>query len=213
MDNLNVQIFSQPNNQKWFDKVKNYLTIPKIIFFILGIIILVEIIITIRSMIAPVSAPPVSKINNQGMVEAIAPRISLNVSKTSFRSGEGVPVSVFINTGGKSLSGADLIIRFDPKFMEATQGAVLKGAIFDEYPLASVDTKKGLVSISGIDNLQNSFKGVGQFALINFKTKLPGKTSVTIEFIKGATTASNLVEAATSKNILEQVDNLELEIQ
>lgn len=191
------------------DKFRNFLTIPKIIFAILGIVILVELIVVVRTLISPVSAPlpePKTSIESVG-------KISLSTPSQNLRIGETVPVWVAVDTGGKSISGADLILKFDPKILEATTGAVIKGKIFDEYPLVSVDAKKGLISISGIDNLNNSFNGVGQFAMINFKTKILGKTVLVVNFEKGATAASNLVEATTSENILETVDNLELEIR
>lgn len=191
------------------DNFKKFFTIPKIIFLALGVIILIELIIVARTLILPVSSPlPESKTSPESVA-----KISLNNPSQNLSVGETVPVWVVVDTGGKSISGADLILKFNPQILEATRGALIKGKIFDEYPLVSVDTKKGLISISGIDNLNNSFNGVGQFAMINFKAKIPGKTSLTIDFNKGSTTASNLVEATTSENILETVDNLELEIR
>ncbi len=122
-------------------------------------------------------------------------------------------MAVLVDTGSYSVSGIDLIVHFDPKVLEAASGSLVKGKILDEYPYLSVDSKKGLISISGISSSKNNFTGTGQFALINFKSKLPGKTSLSIDFKPGSTTASNLVDVATSKNILEQVNNLELNIQ
>ncbi|MBI4035998.1 hypothetical protein HY383_03535 [Candidatus Daviesbacteria bacterium] len=213
MDNLDVQVFSQQNNQKKFDKVKNFLTIPRVVFSILGIIVLIEVISVVKVLITRSSSVVTQTNNNQVSMVSTISKISLNTTKTSLRVGEVVPVTVVVDTGEKAVSGADLIVRFDLKVLEASGTAIIKGKIFDEYPLASVDVKNGLISISGISSLNKSFKGSGQFALINFKAKIPGKTSLTVDFKKGSTTASNLVEAATSKNILEQVDNLELEIR
>lgn len=211
MDNFNAQIFSQPNSSGWQDKIKGFLTVPKIIFTVLGIIVLVELILAVRVFFAPTPLPaPQAK--NQTVIKAVR-KISLNTAKTAFSLNETIPVSVVIDTGSNEISGMDLIVHFDPKILDASTGAIVKGNIVDEYPLANVDSKKGLISISGIEKEQNTFKGVGQFALINFTAKAAGKTSLTIDFIKGSATASNLVDAATSANILEQVNNLELEIR
>ncbi len=206
MDDLN----SQMNNQQ---KAKSVFSGPKIVFIILGVIIFGELIYAVRSLTVtsspgtlPIFQPSPQSQNSVG-------KISLTVSKSDFSVNETVPVSVIIDTASNTVSGADLIIHYDPKVLDATAGGVLKGKIFDEYPFVSVDPKKGLISISGISNLKNSFKGKGEFALLNLRAKAVGKTSLLIDFKKGSTTNSNLVDAATSKNILEQVDNLELNIQ
>lgn len=193
------------------DNFKNFFTVPKIIFAILGIVILIEVIFVIRSLTSSVS--PLPQIGSQAGVISNSAKISLSTSKTNLRVGEIVPVAVVVDTGEKAVSGADLIIHFDLNVLEASGDAIIKGKIFDEYPLVSVDAKNGLISISGVSSLNKNFKGSGQFALINFKAKAPGKTSLTVDFKKGSTTASNLVDASTSQNVLDNVDNLELEIQ
>lgn len=199
MYDLNVQL---NNQQKRFN--------PKIIFIILGIILLVEVVYAIRVLTAPAPTSPPPVVTD---VQKAGGKISLNTPKTNFVVKEVVPVSVMVDTGGHTLSGADLIIRYDPKILEATKGAGVKGKIFDEYPLMSVDTKNGLIAISGISNLQG-FVGSGQFAIINLKAKSPGKTILTIDFAdKNVTTDSNLVEATTSKDILEQAESISLEVR
>ena len=204
MDNLNVEL----NNQQ--EKAKKFVFSPKIIFVILGIILLAEIVYAVRVLTTPTSIPlPVAKTDIQKAVG----KISLNTPKTNFSIKEAVPVSVMVDTGGYTISGVDLIVHFDPKILEATSGALVKGKIFDEYPLVSLDAKNGLISISGISGVQSGFKGSGQFATINLRTKSLGKTSLIIDFQKGSTTDSNLVEATTSKDILEQAGSINLEVR
>ncbi len=118
-----------------------------------------------------------------------------------------------IDTGSWTVSGADLIVKFDPKALEVTSKDLTKGTIFDDYPLIAVDADKGIISISGVASSNSGFKGSGQFALLNLKTKLVGKTVLTADFKKDSTAYTNLVEVKTAKNILEQVDNLEINIQ
>lgn len=194
MDNLNV---------------KKFFTGPKIIFLILGIILLAEVIYAVRVLTSRTSSPLPQKTTVQSPVG----KISLNVPKTAFGIKEAVPVSVIINTGEHIINGADVIIRFDPKILEATSGGLVKGRIFDEYPAMSIDSAKGLIAVSGISNLQSGFKGRGQFALVNLRARALGKTALTVEFTKGSTADSNLVEADTSGDILEAVDNLNINIQ
>lgn len=200
MDDLNKQ------------KFKSFLTVPRIIFLVLGIIILVEVVYAVRVLTSRFPVPSLF-LPTGNVVQKTIGKISLNVPKTSFNAAETIPVSVIIDTGSNTISGADLIVRFDPKILEATPEDLVRGKIFDGYPVMSVDAKKGLISISGINSLKNGFKGSGQFALINLKAKAQGKTTLTIDFKKGSTTDSNLVEVNSSKDVLESVDNLELNIQ
>lgn len=191
------------------DNFKKLFSGPKIIFAILGVIILAEVIYAVKVLSSPTPPPPARR----SAVVTPPGKISLNVPKTSYVVNEVVPVSVTLDSGGRNLAGADLIIQFDPKILEATPGSLTKGSIFDEYPLLSVDMKKGLLSVSGINSLRNGFKGVGQFVYVNFKAKAKGNTSLIIDFKKNSTSDSNLVETGTSKDVLEVVNNLELNVQ
>ncbi|MBI2337637.1 hypothetical protein HYU95_00480 [Candidatus Daviesbacteria bacterium] len=214
MDNSNLPV----NNQNLLEKAKKIIYGPRVIFVILGIIFLAEIVYVLKFMIFSASSPtplppspaPAAQINTQPKPAGI----SINASKTNFKVNEVVPVSIIVDTGGYTVDGVDLILRFDPKILEATEEGLTKGTILGEYPLKSLDANKGMVYISGVSNTKGGFTGIGQFALINFKAKLPGKASLTVDFIKkSATTDSNLVEMGTSKDILESVNNLDLTVQ
>lgn len=200
----NSQINNQSGNRPGFG--------PKIIFIILGIVILIEVVYAVKTLTAPSPTPP-SPSQPAVVKQPLSPRISLTSSKLNYAVGETIPVIVMVNTGGKSVDGVDLIIRFNPQVLEVAPGGLSKGKIFSEYLLLSQDDKTGLISISGVSGVKESFIGQGEFALLTLKAKLPGKTTLAVDFQKGTTTASNLVESATSKNILESVDNLELNIQ
>lgn len=207
-NNLNVFVNNQPN-KPLSNKFKNPFSLPKIIFIVLGIIVIIELIYAARTLNLFSASQPV----NKSIISPLTAKISLDVPKATFRINEVVPVTVNINTGGHSIDGVDLIVSFDPKILEATTSGLIKGKIFDEYPLLSVDSNKGLIYISGVNSAKNAFNGIGQFALLNLKAKIPGQTTLSINFKKGATTDSNLVETGTSKNILETVNNLELTVQ
>lgn len=209
MDVLNTQLNSSLDNEQPLDKIKKIFSGPKIIFAILGIVLIVELIFALRVLTAPTPPPPQPR---KIEITKTGGKIALFSAKKSYTVKETIPVSVVIGTGGHTIDGVDLIVRFDPKMLEATQGGLIKGKILSEYPLVSLDANKGLISISGISTLKTGFIGTGQFASIVFKPKSTGKTSVSIDFKKDSTTDSNLVEAATSKDILEVVDNLELNI-
>jgi|Napbiome12C3dose_1001474.scaffolds.fasta_scaffold00001_135 hypothetical protein len=204
MDNFNVSNFNLNNQPKKF-------SLPKIIFIILGLVVLAEIIYaswTLLSNKAGTSPLPFGQTLTQN-----AAKISLTTSQQAFQTGEIVPVKVTIDSGTKSITGVDLVLKYDPAILEITKENLVLGKIMDEYPLSSVDSKQGLISISGISSLDSGFSGSGEFATLNFKAKSAGKTSLVINFEKGTTIASNVVDANTSLNILEEVVNLEILIQ
>lgn len=208
MDELNIQ----QNNQveKPGAQIRNLFSLPKFIFAVLGLILLVELIYAIRVLTLP--APPVAV---RTPVLLKVGTILLNAPKNTYRVNEVIPVAVNIDTGLRIVDGVDVVIHYDPKVLEATSGGLFKGRILEEYPVMSVDANKGLISISGISNLQNGFKGMGEFATVNFKAKtIVSGTPLTVDFTgKDSTVDSNLVEASTSNDILEQVVNLELIVQ
>lgn len=207
MDNFTDNFNSGQNKT---GKVRSFFSVPKIIFIVLGLIILIEIIYAVKVLTSPseITEPQTSTevISSPG-------KISLSAPKSAFLVNEVIPLYVDIDSGSRMLDGADVIIKFDPKVLEATSGALQKGEIFDEYPLLSADMKNGLISVSGVNSKSGGFKGAGQFLIVNFKAKAKGETSLTVDFAKDVTSDSNLVEAATSKDILESVDNLSLQIQ
>lgn len=208
MDNLNVYTNNQVNNQSGNRPGFS----PKIIFIILGVVILIEVVFAVKALTAPFptpSSPPQSAVAKQPSDA----RISLTSTRLNYAVGEIIKVVVAVNTGGRLIDGVDLIVRFNPQVLEIAPGGLSKGKIFSEYPLLSQDDKTGLISISGVSGVKESFTGQGEFAILTLKAKLPGRTTLAIDFQKGTTTTSNLVESATSKNILGNVDNLELNIQ
>lgn len=214
MDNFNTNIYSRPINNDRMDKVKKFLTVPKIIFLVLGIIILVEIIYAIRIFVSPSPAPVSLLSTTQSENKKTGGNILLSASQTSIKVNETVPVSVTLDTGGHEISGTDVIIRYDPKIIETTSEGLIKGKIFNEYPVASVDNKKGEIVISAFTNIGKGFEGTGQLVSFNLKAKTAGKAILSIDFGNlPSTTDSNLMEASTSKDILESVNNLELNIQ
>lgn len=213
MDNFNVQVNYQQNQDNWQQKLK-FLTLPRIIFAALGLVLLVELVYAIKVLNPPVSTQtPVKPIATTRPNTGPGGRMSLSTAKTNIQVKDLIPVVVTVDTVGREVDGTDLIVKYDPKILQITTAGLIKGKIFNEYPVLLVDAKQGLVSISGISSLDKSFKGAGQFALINFQAKAPGRTLLTIDFKKGSTITSNLVETSTAKSILTEVDNLELEIK
>lgn len=190
------------DNQK-----KRFIFSPKIVFIILGAVILVEIIYAIVTLRSPVSLPPEPTLPMEAAIILSSP-------KDQYKVGENVAVLVQVDTGSRATDGVDLLLNFDPKVLEASTGAIAKGAIYPEYPQMKIDAKLGQIQISGISGLQGrSFTGKGTFAIINFKAKAAGDASLTVDFSPGKTDDSNVVEAISGNDILESVTDLTLTVQ
>lgn len=185
----------------------------KTIYIILGLIVLLEVIIGLKVLNTPNTPSSQSYSPSSPTSSAPLSRIDVLSSKDKYKVGEVVPISITIDTAGRKTDGADLILRFDPKILEATPGAIKTGTIYGEYPVAEVDVKNGTIKISGISKVgQDGFSGSGNLATINFKAKAASKTSLVVDYTAGKTTDSNIVEAKSAKDILGQVNNLELTI-
>lgn len=213
MDNLsatpNIYTSPLPGGEKSKFSIRKFLT-PKTIFLSLGVILLIEVIFAVKTLTAPTPAPPLAQPESQpGKVN-----LSLEAVGRDFKVGEIVTVNVRVNTGGHRTDGVDLVLKFDPKILEASTASLIKTTIYPDYPQMKVDAKGGLVQISGISGLDGkTFKGTGVFATINFKARAVGETTLTVNFTPGKTDDSNIVESLSGNDILESVSNLNLSVQ
>lgn len=189
------------NGKKW---------LPGIIYIVLGILLVGAIIWAARILMAPIPKnpiPPLQPVQGASLV--------LQSNKATFQEGEIVPVQIKLSTGGRSINGADVVLEYDPKMLEASPSAFFqKGTIFSDYPSAQVDSTKGIIKISGISSASaEGFTGIGFFGTVNLETKQTGETSVKVQYTSGATTDSNVVESSTAKDVLDKVYNLDLNIK
>lgn len=191
------------------EKLKPFLKGPKIIFVILGVIILAEILLAVRYLrqVTPPPPPVVAPISSG--------KIALLADKKGYKVGDDVVVLARISTGGYSIIGTDLVLHYPPKALKATNASIKAGKIFSEFPMKEVDETSGTIRISGIssERVKRGFNGVGVFATITFKAITPGKASVTVDFQPGNTADSNIIDTKDSKDILSEVFSLELDIK
>jgi len=174
---------------------------------ILIIVIVIELVLGAKTLLSPIPA--------SGKIQGYKPaEISLISNKQSFKVGDDVAVAVRISTGGHSTVGTDLSLKYDPNILDASSPAsFIRGQIYKDYPIISIDNSAGVVKISGIDSPgQSGFSGIGVMGELLFKAKKDGHTSVTIDYKKGDTTKTNIIEEKTANNIIETVYNLDLTI-
>lgn len=211
MDNqtANPNIFINQNvpqpARKWFSS--------KIIFIILGAIILVELVLGARSVFQ--SSGATQSPGQTGGLLNLAPqpgrgKIALLSDQNQVKVGDSVAVKVEVTSPTPS-DGVDLVLKFDPNILRVSESDIQKGTIFPQYPLVSVDPT-GVVRVSGIaSGPKGGFTGKGILATINFRAIKLGVSKLSLDFTPGSTTDSNI--AAGSKDLLEEVGNLEVAVK
>lgn len=202
---LPSQVQSSKNFKEFLNRNK-----VKLILGVLAIIVLVEIILGVRMLFSPVGEVRITPTQIKSLSPA---EIVLVSSNKSYKTGEKVPVEVRVVTGGNLVDSTDVILHFDPAVLTASTSSIRTGKIYGDYPVAAVDSKEGLIKISGT-NLNNSpgFSGIGSFASVDFIAKAFGNTAVSVEFEKGATADSNVVLSGSADDTLEKVYNLNINI-
>lgn len=193
--------------------LSNILANKKIIFGLVGVVLLVELVwaglILKEGKTAGSSAAEPGK-------SGASSTLSLNASKDSLRVGETVTVSIDVSSK-VATDGLDIIMLYDPKLLSVVTGAdksaVTLGTIYNDYPLNQVDEKAGRIAVSGITSKAGGVVAKGVLGTVMFTAKAPGKAKIAFDFTLGSTTDSNVIETKTAKDVLGSVTNLEVNIQ
>lgn len=163
-----------------------------------------KILITFFSIISLVITNPTS-------VLAAGSTLSLSPATGTFNKNCNFSLQVLLDTGGYSTAGTDAIIFYDTTRFIANK--INNGSIYPDYPGNNIDTQNGTVSVSGLSSATSSYKGSGILATIDFSvlpTAPAGATQIKFDFDpnnKSKTTDSNVVEAGTMIETLNQVVN------
>ena len=137
----------------------------------------------------------------------------LSSSKTSYQTDENIEVSVDFKAPGKRIFGSDIVLLYDPVFLSTETTNISSGDFFTSFPRKTVDPKNGIVKISAYQGQDTELNNDGiNIVKINFTALKAGETEVGFSFVKGKTNTSTLVEAESSENILENVQNLKINI-
>ena len=178
----------------------------KVIYLILGLVIVVELGLGLKTLLTPLPQTASVQAVNDG-------RIVLSSEKTSFNIGEQVPVTVKLFTGGHTTVGTDLVIKYDPQKLELDSTLFQDGDAYQDYVGISSDSGEGLVLVSGIVlSDREGFNGVSEFGKINFKARANGQTAIKVVFTEGLTVDSNIIESSSAKDILGEVFDLDIAI-
>lgn len=193
--------------------LRNIKTIHVVIF--VGMIIIVQGIWAYQTIItsSPESEQPRTQLSSSQ--NKISNVVSLVTAKNEFKVGEKISVTVNIESNRKT-AGGDLILKYDPNLLSVVittdKTPVIVGTIYGDYPVNKVDEKSGLITVSGITNEATGVIPKGVFGTILFQAKAAGNAKIFLEFTKGNTNDTNLIENQTANDILEAVRNLDLKI-
>lgn len=144
-------------------------------------------------------------------VYAQAATLSLVPSSGTFNKGCSFSLDIRLDTAGAQTDGTDAILLYDSSRLSAT--SITSGNIYPDYPGNNIDETSGKVTISGLASVSSAFSGQGPLATVNFAVKdnaPAGVTQVKFDFDpndKAKTTDSNVVQRATTSDVLSSVVN------
>lgn len=178
----------------------------KFIFILLGLVVAAEIVWAGWTLSKGTTPIPRAVVSTQTPIA----QVSLISSQPSVPVGGTITVDINLETL-RNTDGTDIVISFDPK--KLTAGVeVTTGTIYSDYPQKSVDNSLGRIAISGITSQVGGTKASGKFGEITFVAKEKGLTKINIEYTRGSTGDTNVIESESSEDILEKVNNLEITI-
>jgi hypothetical protein len=132
---------------------------------------------------------------------AADPHLFLSPSSGSYS--EDFNLEIRVDTGGQAVGGVDILLEFPKNLLNAQQ--VTKGTAFSEV-FSSIKNDQGQLRMSAYFPYTESGKSYngnnGLIASVNFKPIGSGTGSVNFTCSPNLTTESNIVEKATSKDII-----------
>lgn len=176
----------------------------KNIFIVLGVLIFLELVWTVWQLTR--SLPPVPP---PAVVEEPKAKLKLLADKQTVVVGEKVMVDIILDTAGHLTDGADVILTFDPTLVSVPQ-PVKTGVLYQSYPAKAVESNR--VVISGVSGIDAEFRGTGVFATVTFEAKKAGQVNLEIEYQQNSTADSNITESGTTKDLLEKIEGVTINI-
>lgn len=146
-----------------------------------------------------------------------AAKFQLSPANQQFIEGCDSAVTIFINTEGKESDAANIIIRYNPAEIDIVDAngsvpgiQISSGNTYDNFVDNLVIPSGGIIRLTGFSFGRTYVTGAspGIFGSIVFRGK-PGvtATTLTIDYIFGSTTDSNIAEYLTSNDLLDGVTN------
>lgn len=126
--------------------------------------------------------------------------LQLSPSSGTYSVGQEFDVHINIATGGATIDGVDVVLRYDPCALQVQ--SISESPVFSEYPELSEYPEEGAIGISAKD----TFNGSGAVATVRFRVIAGNAVSgLKVYFKLAATTDSNIAESGSSAEILGSV--------
>lgn len=180
---------------------------------LLGLVMVGELAWAGYTLTRPVQAPVA---NDQPVVitaPSPIPAAAVIVLTGPTEATKGAVIKVDIDLAStEQADGADLIIKYDPKVLQAT--TITPGTIYADYPVKNIDAVAGKINISAVTGPDIvGFSGQGMFGSITFKALRAGQTTIAIDYTADVTTDSNVLGSKAEKDILSTVKDLTINIK
>lgn len=139
-------------------------------------------------------------------------KLNLESNTTTYKVGEGIDLTITFQAPGKKLDGADIVLLFDPKVVNAL--GFSEGTYFKLVPRKDIDNTVGKVVITALDAVSaEPVSGKKTLGTIHFQAQKAGTSEIRFDFVKGSTTTSSLVESGTSANILGTAEGVTIRVE
>lgn len=125
-------------------------------------------------------------------------------TKLNLKQGEETEIRVFLISRVSEVGGVDLVLKYDPSFLEIVGNTIKPGTIFDYYRDRLVDNRRGIIRLSS----SGKFKGEGTFATFMIKAAKKGEGKIEIISPKTSPDSAVVWDAEEKTNILEATYNL-----
>lgn len=138
----------------------------------------------------------------------------------NYYPGQEFSINVLLGTDNFDTNAADLILFYDPLFLQVVDyspaaGVQVKpGSLYESYPLNTVDPVSGKINVIAFSVIStyNSGSGTGVLATVTFEPLQVGNTNITFDFTPGETIDSNVAQAGTGVDILSSVSGASINI-
>ncbi len=141
--------------------------------------------------------------------------LTLAANDSEYKVGDDVIVDVYLDTNGEAVDGVDLILEYNPSFVQLNGTAKFfntEGSVFSNFIGAKADKEEGRIEISALTSPGNSFQGRGKIGSLVFSSQSAGNTKISFVFKKGDTTDTNVSSYSQSGDTLDRVQNVSLTI-
>lgn len=141
-----------------------------------------------------------------------ASELKLSTPKKILSVGETFKVDINL-TGAEATLGTDIIINYDPSFLEAI--SLEEGSLYPSYqplPAKRISGNQGKIFLSGSANIGQPVKAEGIFGTTTFKSKKPGNTVISFDYDKTATNKTGVINFSGQNLLSGTPDTLPVDI-